>query len=629
MLFLKKVDNPQESRTLLFISANEEPIGVGGSWYYPFNAVKDAGTGNASWADYYDLGYNNVCVFASGNQFKFSGGFRYAMFRTWDKAEIYNAVGAVTRDDVNLVNPSGSQTTSPRAAQMQASSGDTSFFVNARNGGSDLITIWKLTDPLGAHTLTSTDVTVTAYTPPPNAVDPGGNSIDCLDARLMNCVVTVSFDTHGTWTMYTGNASDDGGSAARLRMYTFDPFTPSLTGSSSFGLAGQYYAFPTAAAAYDGGAVWSFSRTSPSEFASARYVETEETAPDSHSWGASSQLRAGTGNYTGFRWGDYMGAQNDWGDYWNGSNATRVWFVGEYSRGASGWGTWIGNITVIDTPGSMTVSPAGGYNPTGVQGGPFAPPSMDYTISNVGDGGLNWTVTGVPSWLDVSQEGANLGGGQSDTCTVSTNATADSLAPGIYNATLVFTDCANNGGGSTSRAVRLTVLRRGELRVTPSDGYGTTGPEGGPFVPPSKIYTVENVGDTTVNWTASDGVTYLTTNPASGSLAGGATVDVKISTNATTNTLPAGTYTGDLKFTNTTNGLGNTSRPWRILVTPGPCDPCDANCDGSINTLDIEPFIDVLLGGGGGCDTCTGDVNGDGSVNTLDIEPFIDCLLGP
>jgi hypothetical protein len=60
-----------------------------------------------------------------------------------------------------------------------------------------------------------------------------------------------------------------------------------------------------------------------------------------------------------------------------------------------------------------------------------------------------------------------------------------------------------------------------------------------------------------------------------------------------------------------------------------PCDPCDANCDGEINTLDIEPFINVLLGGGGGCDTCTGDINGDGSINTLDIEPFIDCLLNP
>jgi hypothetical protein len=60
-----------------------------------------------------------------------------------------------------------------------------------------------------------------------------------------------------------------------------------------------------------------------------------------------------------------------------------------------------------------------------------------------------------------------------------------------------------------------------------------------------------------------------------------------------------------------------------------PCDPCDANCDGEINSLDIEPFINLLVGGGSGCDACTGDVDRNGEVNTLDIEPFVECLLGP
>jgi hypothetical protein len=60
-----------------------------------------------------------------------------------------------------------------------------------------------------------------------------------------------------------------------------------------------------------------------------------------------------------------------------------------------------------------------------------------------------------------------------------------------------------------------------------------------------------------------------------------------------------------------------------------PCDPCDANCDGQINSLDIEPFIDVLLNGATGCDACTGDVDGDGAVTSLDIELFVECLLGP
>jgi hypothetical protein len=57
------------------------------------------------------------------------------------------------------------------------------------------------------------------------------------------------------------------------------------------------------------------------------------------------------------------------------------------------------------------------------------------------------------------------------------------------------------------------------------------------------------------------------------------------------------------------------------------CDPCDANCDGDVNTLDIQPFVDLVLGGSSACDTCTGDTNGDGSVNVLDIEGFVDCLI--
>ena len=64
-------------------------------------------------------------------------------------------------------------------------------------------------------------------------------------------------------------------------------------------------------------------------------------------------------------------------------------------------------------------------------------------------------------------------------------------------------------------------------------------------------------------------------------------------------------------------------------ATGGTCDACDMNCDGDVNALDIEPFLDLLFGGGRPCETCTGDVNGDGSIDALDIEPFLDCLFSP
>ncbi len=51
------------------------------------------------------------------------------------------------------------------------------------------------------------------------------------------------------------------------------------------------------------------------------------------------------------------------------------------------------------------------------------------------------------------------------------------------------------------------------------------------------------------------------------------------------------------------------------------------NCDGAVNAFDIEPFLDLLFGGGVPCNTCTGDTNGDGRIDAFDIEPFLNCLF--
>jgi hypothetical protein len=69
-------------------------------------------------------------------------------------------------------------------------------------------------------------------------------------------------------------------------------------------------------------------------------------------------------------------------------------------------------------------------------------------------------------------------------------------------------------------------------------------------------------------------------------------------------------------------------QPVFITFMPQSCDPCDANCDGTVDGFDIEPFISLLTGGPG-CSPCVGDANGDGTVDAFDIEPFIECLVGP
>ena len=66
---------------------------------------------------------------------------------------------------------------------------------------------------------------------------------------------------------------------------------------------------------------------------------------------------------------------------------------------------------------------------------------------------------------------------------------------------------------------------------------------------------------------------------------------------------------------------------WAVAGSPPPCDACDMDCDGEINAFDIEPFLDLLFGGGIPCNFCTGETNGDGVVNAFDIEPFLECLF--
>jgi hypothetical protein len=74
---------------------------------------------------------------------------------------------------------------------------------------------------------------------------------------------------------------------------------------------------------------------------------------------------------------------------------------------------------------------------------------------------------------------------------------------------------------------------------------------------------------------------------------------------------------------------------------PAAADPCaavaraDADCDGSVDFFDIDPFLAALFDNPGylanadWCgNNCAVDVNRDGGVDFFDIDPFVTCLFG-
>ena len=51
----------------------------------------------------------------------------------------------------------------------------------------------------------------------------------------------------------------------------------------------------------------------------------------------------------------------------------------------------------------------------------------------------------------------------------------------------------------------------------------------------------------------------------------------------------------------------------------------DVNLDGSVDLLDVAPFVELLSNGGFQAEA---DINQDGQVNLLDVQPFVDLLSG-
>ena len=93
----------------------------------------------------------------------------------------------------------------------------------------------------------------------------------------------------------------------------------------------------------------------------------------------------------------------------------------------------------------------------------------------------------------------------------------------------------------------------------------------------------------------------------------------------------AGTYTLDAECSDGCEGSDDVEVSESSLIL------ADLNCDGSVNSLDVDPFVLALTSAPGfedynlqypDCEPLLADCDCDGSVNSLDIDPFVECLTG-
>jgi len=149
----------------------------------------------------------------------------------------------------------------------------------------------------------------------------------------------------------------------------------------------------------------------------------------------------------------------------------------------TGWGTPNGPNLITVLADALGVLPVTGFTTSGLVGGPFMPTNSVFTVTNTGTGALNWTVTGLPTWLKVTPTSGTLAAGTGHAITTTLAPAANLLPAGIYTGSLGFNDTTSGAG--QSRLVTLLVgqsivlnggFETGDFTDWTFAGNGTIGP---------------------------------------------------------------------------------------------------------------------------------------------------------
>jgi len=103
--------------------------------------------------------------------------------------------------------------------------------------------------------------------------------------------------------------------------------------------------------------------------------------------------------------------------------------------------------------------------------------------------------------------------------------------------------------------VNLTPIPPDDLQITPLEDFVSVGNEGGPFEPPSTVYTLYNAGAATLDWEVEPNVLWLDVNPHTGALPPDTNTPVTVSINDNANILPQGEHIGPVSFRNLNTGV--------------------------------------------------------------------------
>jgi len=147
--------------------------------------------------------------------------------------------------------------------------------------------------------------------------------------------------------------------------------------------------------------------------------------------------------------------------------------------------------------------------------------------------------------------------------TTGNNKSAES--PNNFNAVAGYDLCTGWGTPAGQSLINALAGAPDSLGISPSAGFTSSGPGGGPFDPASQTFVLTNNGTTALTWSTGDAAAWLAALPTSGVLPGHATATVTLSLTAGAGTLAAGVYTANFSFSNGTTHVAQ-SEPCTLEI---------------------------------------------------------------
>lgn len=230
-----------------------------------------------SWGDYPGLGLNDRWIAVSTNNFGFESGFVESRLFVFDKAKVAGTLAtcpSLPSYTFNLVRDSaGTFVFNPQPAQhYEASDADATLFaVSSDYGYGDTYTLWRIVAKKGKPKLRDELVYSSAYSLPPNALQPDNLELDSGDNRVMQ---QLSYRDGQLWLAHstgcTVKGSGDVLSCARVVAMRPDATGgPAVEFEATLGRKGEYFFWPGVVVAGNGDVVVAALRSGVN-----RYLET-------------------------------------------------------------------------------------------------------------------------------------------------------------------------------------------------------------------------------------------------------------------------------------------------------------------------------------------------------------------